>query len=419
MGMDKKIERKSRFKRQHLIGAAVGALLLGTAGVFFAGGSGGTTVRVAEERLVVAPVTQGQFEDFIPVRGAVEPLNSVFLDSVEGGRVERKFAEAGQMVKAGQPLVELSNTDLQLEVLGREAQVIEQLNQLRTVELGLQTNRLSNKRELVEVEYKLVQLKRDLDRNAQLVKTNAVSQAKYEDTKDEFEYFQKRREVLQENIRVTDGMRTEQYEQLKAATVKLQENLEFARRNMENLVVKAPVDGQLTQLDAEIGQTMQRGQRLGRVDRIDGFKVAAQVDEFYLPRLEVGQTAEVQMGSTTTALRIAKIYPQVRDGQFRVDLEFAAEPPKDIRSGQTLQMRLKLGATTTAMLIPNGAFFQDTGGDWIFVVDGSGKYATKRRVQLGRRNAQSIEVRGGLEPGERVITSAYGDMARMDRIQLN
>ncbi|HYE52811.1 MAG TPA: efflux RND transporter periplasmic adaptor subunit [Azospirillaceae bacterium] len=419
MGMDRKIEKRSRFKRQHLIGAAVGALALGAAGFMAVGGSGGSTVRVAEERLVTAEVKQGQFEDFIPVRGAVEPLNSVFLDSVEGGRVEKRFAEAGQMVKAGQPLVELSNTDLQLEVIAREAQVIEQLNQLRTVELGLQTNRLTNKRELVEVEYKLVQLKRDLDRRSQLVKTNAVSQAQFEDSKDEYDYYQRRREVLQESIRVTDGMRTEQYEQLKAATSKLQENLEYARRNLENLVVKAPVDGQLTQLEAEIGQTMQRGQRLGRVDRIDGFKVSAQVDEFYLPRLDVGQTAEVQMGSANTVLRVAKIYPQVRDGQFRVDLEFAAEPPKDIRSGQTLQMRLKLGATTSALLIPNGAFFQDTGGDWIFVVGSDGKYATKRRVQLGRRNAQVIEVKGGLEPGERVITSAYGDMVRMDRIQLN
>lgn len=419
MPMDRRVEKSAWKKHRSKAAAAAVALLLLGGGYVALSGGGGQTVRMAAERLAISPVTEGTFEDFIPVRGAVEPLTSIFLDSVEGGRVEQRFVEAGQMVKAGQPLVELSNTDLQLEVISREAQVIEQLNQLRTVELGLETTRLNNQRELVEVEYRITQLGRELERRSTLVKSNAVSQAQFEDTKDEYEYLQRRRTVLREQQQVTDRLRSEQFTQLKAATTKLQDNLEFTRKNLENLVVKAPVDGQLTALEAEVGQTKQRGERLGRIDRMDGFKVVAQVDEFYLPRLNVDQTAEVGIGSGTYVLRVAKIFPQVRDGTFRVDMEFQGDAPKDIRPGQTLQLRLRLGANSTALLIPNGAFYQDTGGDWVFVVDAGGKVATKRRVQLGRRNTQVIEVRGGLEKGERVITSAYGDAVRMDRIQLD
>ncbi|MFV3128815.1 efflux RND transporter periplasmic adaptor subunit [Niveispirillum sp. KHB5.9] len=420
MAMDRRIEKTGLQKHKKAIAVAAVALLVGAGGLYLAlGGTGGQTVRVAEDRLIVSTVNQGQFEDFIPVRGSVEPLTSIFLDSVEGGRVERRFAEAGQFVKAGQPLLELTNTDLQLEVISREAQVIEQLNQLRTVELNLEVTRLNNRQNLVEVEYKLVQLKRTLDRRAELIKSKAISQAQYDEAQDEYTYLQRRRDVLKETQTVTDRLRDEQFGKLKESTGKLQENLEFARRNLDNLIVKAPVDGQLTSLEAEVGQNKTRGERLGRIDRMDGFKVVAQVDEFYLPRLTTGQTAEVAIGSGNYVLRVAKIFPQVRDGQFRVELEFASEAPKDIRPGQSLQLRLKLGDTTTALLIPNGAFYQDTGGAWLFVVGSDGQYATKRNVQLGRRNAQVIEVKSGLDKGERVVTSAYGDMIRMDRIQLN
>ncbi|WP_114395239.1 efflux RND transporter periplasmic adaptor subunit [Oleisolibacter albus] len=419
MAMDRRIEKTGwRKHKGRILAAAAVALLVGAGSVAALNHGGGATVRIAQERLVISTVNEGAFEDFIPVRGSVEPLTSIFLDSVEGGRVEKRFVEAGQMVKAGQPLLELSNTDLQLEVISREAQVIEQLNQLRTVELGLETSRLENQRELVEVEYRLTQLGRALERRTALVRTNAVSQAQFDDTKDEYEYQKRRQAVLKEQQQVTDRLRSEQFAQLKEATTKLQDNLEFTRHNLDNLIVKAPVDGQLTALEAEIGQNKQRGERLGRIDRMDGFKVVAQVDEFYLPRLSQGQSAEVAIGGSPFVLTVAKIFPQVRDGQFRVDLEFQGDGPKDIRPGQTLQLRLKLGATTTALLIPNGAFFQDTGGDWLFVVGPDGQYASKRRVQLGRRNAQVIEVRSGLDKGERVITSAYGDMVRMDRIQL-
>lgn len=420
MGMDRKIEKAGWTKHKRWIGAAAVALLLAGGGYYAASGmGGGQTIRMAQERLSVAAVQEGQFEDFIPVRGAVEPLTSIFLDASEGGRVERRLVEPGQPVKAGQPLVEFSNTQLQLQVLGNEVQVVEQQNQLRSLEISLESTRLSNKTALVQVEYEIVRLGRELERRSTLVKTSAVSEREYQDTRDELDYYKNRRAVLLETVSTTDRMRAEQYDQLAKSTASLEQQLEIMRRSLDNLTVRAPVDGILTVLDAEIGQNKTRGEQIGRIDRTDGFKVVAQVDEFYLSRLEVGQSAEAAIGSGSYRLTVAKIYPQVRDGQFRVDLEFGDEKPAGIRPGQTLQMRLRLGATSTALLIPNGGFYQDTGGSWIFVVDPSGEFATKRNIKVGRRNTQVIEVEEGLAPGERVVTSAYGDMVRMDRIQFN
>jgi HlyD family secretion protein len=418
--MDRRIEKTGWRKHQGRIGVAVVALLvLAGAGYVVSRSGTGQTVRVAEERLSVATVQEGAFEDFIPVRGSVEPLTSIFLDASEGGRVERRLVEPGQPVTAGQPLVELSNTQLQLTVLGNEVQVVEQQNQLRSLEIGLESTRLANKRELVEIDYQITRLDRELERRSALVKSSAVSERDYQATKDELDYYRARRTVLLETMATTDRMREEQYRQLAAATGKLDESLEITRRSLDNLTVRAPVDGILTVLDAEIGQNKSRGEQIGRIDRTDGFKVVAQVDEFYLPRLQVGQSATAEIALKPQTLTVTKIYPQVQNGQFRVDLEFAGPAPDGVRPGQTLQLRLRLGDTATALLIPNGAFFQDTGGAWIFVLDPSGAYATKRDIKMGRRNSQFIEVWEGLKPGERVVTSAYGDMARMDRITFN
>ncbi|MDE1145219.1 MAG: efflux RND transporter periplasmic adaptor subunit [Azospirillaceae bacterium] len=427
LGMDRRVERPKgwkgwvrRARTDRRLWAAGVALMAVAGAVVWSQNQGGQTVRVAEARLTVATVSQGTFEDFIPVRGAVEPLNSVYLDSTEGGRVEKKLVEVGQKVTAGQPLVELSNAQLQLDVISREAQVMEQINRLHDTELQLETNRLANQRELAECEYNVSWLSKDLERKSVLIKTGAASQRDIDIIKDQITWYQRRRELTLETMRTTDAMRARQYSELQESTQKLQENLAMARKNLDSLILRAPVDGQITVLDVEIGQTKQKGERLGRIDRDDGFKVQAQMDEFYLPRLELGQTAEAAIGSSGDyKLKVAKIYPQVHDGQFQVDLEFLGAAPQDIRSGQTLQMRLKLGAATTALLIPNGGFYQDTGGDWIFVVQPGGTYAEKRRVHLGRRNAQMIEVRDGLSAGDRVIVSSYGDLARMDRIQLN
>lgn len=420
MGMDRKIEKSGWKKRRGLIGAAAVALVLAAGGWYVATQTGGgQTIRVAEERLTLATVAQGQFDDFIPVRGAVEPLTSIFLDASEGGRVERRLVEPGQPVKAGQPLVEFSNTQLQLQVLGNEVQVVEQQNQLRSLEINLENTRLANKRELVQIDYEIKRLGRELERRSALIKTSAVSERDYQATLDELDYQKARREVLLETVNTTDRMREEQYQDLSKSAAGLDQQLEIMRRSLDNLTVRAPVDGVLTVLDAEIGQNKTRGEQIGRIDRTDGFKVVAQVDEFYLSRLNVDQTARAEIALKPYDLRVAKIYPQVQNGQFRVDLEFGEEKPPGIRPGQTLQLRLQLGDTATALLIPNGAFYQDTGGSWIFVVDASGEFATKRDIKVGRRNTQFIEVWEGLNPGERVVTSAYGDMARMDRIQFN
>ncbi len=375
------------------------------------------TLTVDSSRLSVGSVTRGRFEDYIPVRGRVEPARTIYLDAVEGGRVERVLVEDGAHVKVGQPLVELSNTSLQLEVMAREAEVVEQLNFVRTQELELERNRLEHKRNLVEIAYNIKRLTREVERQAKL-KTH-IPVAEREQTEDELEYWKLRRAVTREAQATDEQLQKAQVAQLKAAADRLQQNLALARKNLDGLNVRAPVAGKLTALNAEVGQSLDRGQRIGQIDDPDEFKITALIDEFYLPRVSVGQRATVQVADATYALTSRKIYPQVRNGQFEVDFQFDDDQPVGVRRGQTLQARLSLGDPTESLLVPNGAFYQDTGGHWMFVVADGGDFAIRRNVRLGRRNLRFIEVIDGLEEGERVVVSPYTNYLDSDRLELS
>jgi len=418
VAMDRRIER--RFPRW-VRPAAVGLALLLLAGIawYVLLPEPGRSLRLGAETLTVSEVSLGTFEDFIPVRARVTPARTVFLDAIEGGRVEQVFVEDGARVTADQPLVRLSNTSLQLDVISREAQVTEQLNNLNTLKLQLEQNRLGHKRDLVEIDWNITRLTRLVERRRSLAKDAGISQQELEATEDELDYYKKRRAVTLEAQASDESLRKAQVEQLDAQTVQLRKNLSFARKNLESLNVRAPVAGKLTAFSVEIGQSLARGERLGQVDDADHFKLTALIDEFYLPRMDIGQAADVVVEGTHYALRVAKIYPQVRDGQFKIDLTFVNATPTGIRRGQTLQTRLTLGDPSKALLIPNGAFYQDTGGNWVFVVAADGHQAVKRNVRLGRRNARFIEVLEGLEQGERVITSPYSGFTDMDRLRFD
>jgi HlyD family secretion protein len=373
---------------------------------------------IAAELVTVETAETGTFLDFVPIRGSVTPLNTVYLDAIEGGRVEGVFVEEGAVVEAGDPIVELSNTTLQLDVISREAQVSEQLNNLRNTRLAMEQNRLSLKSTLVEMDYQITRLTRLAERRADLFERGLIARQDYEDVADELEYYENRREVTIESQEVDERMRVAQIESLESAVAQLERNLEIARANLENLVIKAPIEGQLTSLDAEIGESKARGQRLGQIDDVDDFKVTALVDEFYVTRTRAGQSAEFDLSRETYPLEVTKVYPEIRDGQFEIDLEFAGPPPANLRRGQTLQIRVALGDSSEALLLPRGGFFQDTGGNWAFVLDASGEAAVKRNLRLGRRNPEYFEVLEGLEPGDRVITSAYTSYMDMDRVEL-
>jgi HlyD family secretion protein len=415
-GMDRVVEKKGLTKRvKMMIGGGAATVALAAFLVFAPTGDSQT---VEASRVTVSTVSKGVFEDFLPLRGRVTPSLTVFLDAVEGGRVEQVLVEDGANVQKGQLLAIMSNAQLQLDVLSREAQVTEQLNIMRSQELALERNRLESRRNLVEADYQLSRLKRQLDRDAALVEKGWVPRKTFNDTKDEYEYHQDRKAVLQESQRTDERLQATQLAQLRAAATALQKNLDVARANLDSLNLRAPVTGQLSGFTLQVGQSMGRGERLGQIDSPGRNKLVAGVDEFYLGRVQVGQKATIEAGGKTYDLKVSKIYPTVRNGEFEIDLTFVDNEPDGIQRGQTLQTKLTLGDPTPATLIPNGSFYNDTGGNWVFVVSPDGGSAEKREVRLGRRNSQFVEVLDGLQPGERVITSPYTGLTDKDRLDI-
>jgi len=412
--MDRVVERKRIDKRLLIAGGAGAALILIILFWLFAPRSDSQSV--AMERLTISPIEQGTFEDFLPVRARVTPLVTVYLDAVEGGRVEEKLVEDGAQVTQGQPLAVLSNAELQLSTLEKQAEVEQQLNNMRSQELALTQTRNANLRDLNQAETDLAKMRRQYDLQKPLADRGFVSSKTFNDTKDDLRYQQQRLEILKRSIAQTESLQSSQLQQLRLAATSLNGSMGIARNSLGQLNIRAPVTGQLSGFDIQLGQSLQQGERIGQIDSAGADKLQADVDEFYLGRVQVGQRATADINGKTYSLKVAKVYPQVRNGQFQVDLLFDGAEPKGVQRGQTIQAKLTLGDSSRAVLIPNGAFFNDTGGNWVFVVDKGGKSATKRTVQLGRRNADYIEVLSGLSPGERVITSSYSGMVDKDHL---
>jgi HlyD family secretion protein len=416
-GMDRVVEKKISHGRK--IGFAVlGLLFIAFTWWLIDTLLGGRSLSVDSQRIAVSSVTVGTFEDYIPLRGRLMPRSTVYLDAIEGGRVEQVLVEDGAVVEAGEPIAVLSNTNLQLVVLGREAEVTEQLNFMRTIELQLEQNRLSHKRNLVEIDYQIVRLNRSIERQRGLALKDLVSQSTIDELEDELKYYRDRREVTLESQATDARLQEQQLNQLRTAGEQLQSSLGLARKNLDDLNIRAPIAGKLSGFNIEVGQSIDRGGRLGQIDDPDGFKLNVQIDEYYLGRVDLQQVAVAEHNKHSFNLEIAKIYPQVKDGQFEVDMSFS-EQPVGLRRGQTLQLRLTLGDNSGALLIPNGSFYQETGGNWVFVVSPDGTEAVKRPVRLGRRNIDFIEVLDGLEAGEKVVTSPYTSYTGMDRLKLD
>ena len=416
-GMDRIVERKMPLSRKAGFGI-IGVLLLVFAWWFINTLLDGRSLSVDTGRIAVSTVTSGTFEDYIPLRGRLMPRSTVYLDAIEGGRVEQVLVEDGTMVEAGDPIAVMSNTNLQLVVLGREAEVTEQLNFMRTIELQLEQNRLSHKQNLIEINYQIVRLTRSVERQRDMAMKNLVSQSTIDELEDELKYYRDRRAVTLESQATDARLQEQQLNQLRIAGNQLRSSLDFARKNLDDLNVRAPITGRLSGFNIEVGQSIERGGRLGQIDDPDGFKLNVRIDEYYLGRVDLQQVAIAEHNRRSLDLEIAKIYPQVNDGQFEVDMTFVDEPI-GLRRGQTLQLRLTLGDNSGALLIPNGSFYQETGGNWIFVVSPDNTEAIKRPVRLGRRNVDFIEVLDGLEAGEKVVTSPYTSYAGMDRLALD
>jgi len=415
--MDKVVERRG-LSRNVKIAIGAGALLvLALLFWWFMPGAGSQTV--TKNRLTISTVQTGRFEDFIPLRAKVTPLLTVYIDSIEGGRVDKVLVEDGTDVVAGQPIAMLSNAELQLSTLARQTEVEQQINNMRSQELALSQTRLANERAILDAQLALTTARRQYEREAPLAAKGYVSGKQFNDTTDNYQYQQRRLAVLQRSQASDERLQSGQLDQQKASMKSMSAGLGIARTNLDALNLKAPVTGKLSGFSIQIGQSLQRGERIGQIDSPGKNKLQAGVDEFYLGRVQVNQSASVDWNGKTFRARVMKIYPQVQNGQFQVDLQFLGDEPQGVQRGQTLQAKLTLGDPAPAKLIPNGAFYNESGGAYVFVVAPDGNTAVKRQVRLGRRNPDFIEVLDGLDAGERVITSPYTGFADKDRLDLS
>lgn len=415
--MDRIVERKQIDKRLLIAGGAGAVLLLIL--LFWLFAPRGNSQSVAPARLSIATVKHGIFEDFLPLRSRVTPLVTIYLDAIEGGRVEQLAVEDGATVVKGQLLAVFSNADLQLSTLARQTEVEQQLNNMRSQELALQQTRSANRRDLNQAETDLSKARRLYELQRPLAEKGFVSAKMFNDTKDDLTYQQKRLAILKRSIGEDEQLQSSQLAQLRASASSLNQSLSIARSSLSQLQLRAPASGQLSGFSIQLGQALQQGERLGQIDSAGRNKLVADVDEFYLGRVVAGQVATMEADGKIYGLKVAKIYPQVRNGQFQIDLVFDGPEPPSIQRGQTMQTKLTLGDSTRAVLLPNGAFFNDTGGNWVFVVDKGGKSATRRPVRLGRRNSDFIEVLDGLKSGERVIISSYSGLVDKDHLSFD
>jgi HlyD family secretion protein len=416
--MDRRIQQRLVTPQRVAIAAGVMALAALTVYAYLEYGLT-RTLTVGAERVTVSQVAYDTFREYIPVTGNVVPRTTVFLDSIEGGQITAVHVEEGAFVTAGQPLVTFKNTNLELQVIGAEAQLTEQLNYLSTTRQNFEQSRLRNQRELIEIDYQIDRLGRELKRRQPLVATGGATKGQIDDLEAELTRYRSLRVPVQRQLQLDEEFGANQLTRMSDALDGMNKNLAIARDNLANLVITAPIDGQLTLLEANPGESKARGQRVGQVDELDAFKVSAFVDEFYLSRVTMGQLAEVEIDGKRYVLEVSKEYPGVRDRQFEIDLKFTGATPPQIRRGQTVRMRLEIGQPADTLVLANGAFYDDTGGQWVFVIDESGDYAVRRDVRFGRRNPEGIEVLDGLREGERVITSGYESFERFDRIQFS
>ena len=414
--MDRPLARPPAWRRYGPYGAAA-VLLVGVAS-WLLHGAGISTYRVPADQLTIGTVIRGQFEDYIAVRATVAPLTTYYLTTEQGGTVKEVMIEDGATVKAGQALIGLSNTALRLEVASREADTASQINAIENTKLQLEDTRFKYQSQLLDIQHQLAVLKSDLVRDKILLDGNAIAPTLYAQEQEQYRYELKLRDATIASRDTEQQVRTAELAQLRKTLGSLNDNIATARASLEALTIRAPTDGQLTALDAKVGESKTQGAVLGQVDSRDRFKLTAQVDEFYIGRVARGQTAMFSVGDQDFRATVVKVYPQVSDGTFKVDLNFTGAVPQGVRVGQAIDTRLQLGGTATALMLPNGPFYQDTGGGWAFVLTPGGRYASRRKIQLGRRNPEQVEVLEGLEPGERVIVSSYQGYQRVERVEL-
>ena len=415
--MDIQLEKKKGLKLKHYGYIALGILLL-FVGYKLIFASSMSTFRTEKDRLSISSVTAGKFDDYITINGNVAPIATFYMDAYEGGRVSEKLIEEGSMVKQGDIILKLENMALYEQILASESNLALKQNDLRSTKLTFDSRQVEGRKSLATAQYDVQRLKRAYEQNKELYEEELVSKETYLKSKEDYELAQKQYEIVKLQTEQDDELRETSLRGLDTDLDRMQKTLSMVYERLDHLNVRAPADGQLGFLDAEIGQNISQGQRIGQINVLTDFKIEADIDEHYIDRVKRDLSASLERNGNEYKLRLRKVYPEVRNGRFRVDLVFVDEKPETIRAGQSYNIRLQLGESNDAMLLPKGGFFQSTGGQWVFVVSPDGNEAIKRNVRLGKQNSRYYEVLEGLQPGEQVITSNYDSFGDAERIVL-
>ena len=419
--MDIKLEKKKGwraiFQKKNLVWVGVAALTLFIGWLLFRDNS--STLRVDAQLLNVATVEQGEFNDYVRLTGSVQPMTTVQLSPLESGVVERIVAEEGTQVKRGDVILEMSNNSLSMQILQSEADLAEKQNILRNTMISMEQERLALRQEKLQLDLEVSRLKRTFEQNQSLYNDKLLAREDYLRSKEDYELAVRKRDLVLERQRQDSLYRSSQVIQMEESLLSMQRNMQLIRQRVDNLKVKAPIDGEVGMLDAVLGQSLQQGANIGQVNDLTTYKVQAQIDEHYIDRITTGLVASFERQDTRYEMQLRKVYPEVRNGQFKADFRFVGDAPENIRSGQTYYLNLQLGEAAEAILIPRGSFYQATGGKWIYVLDATGEKAYRREIRIGRQNPQYYEVVEGLQPGEKVIVSSYDNFGDNEVLILN
>jgi HlyD family secretion protein len=415
--MDKPIAKKKGLQKKHIGYIAGGVIMIVLIYMAFFS-SHTSTYKVEKEKLIIETIIQDQFNDYISVPVTVEPISTIFLDAQEGGRVEEILIEEGSMLKKGDIILRLTNPDLYLNILDSEAQLAEKENFLRNTQIAMEQERLQIKRELLNLKYDIERKERTYQQNIILDKDNLMSKEEFIRSKEDVDMARQSKDLFIERQKQDSIFRSVQVDNMKFNLDNMRRNLSLVRERVENLNVKATVDGQLGLLVPEIGQSITRGARMGQINVLTSYKVTAQIDEHYIDRVRTQLTAKLERNGKEYGLTVKRVYPEVRNGTFKIDMIFRDSMPDNIRTGQTYYISLELGQPNVAVLVPIGGFFQETGGQWIFVLDPSESFAIRRNISIGRKNPKYYEVLEGLQPGEKVIISGYETFGKNEKLIL-
>lgn len=417
--MDVKIERKTGFAcRKHWGYVAAGCAMLAlTCWLVF--GNHDVMLSVAKADIIISEVKRGEFKEYVRTNGRVMPIEVVHVSPEEGGIVLEKVVEEGSMVKKGDVIVRLSNSALDLQILNAEAELAEKQNLLRNTQVAMQQDLLNNMTELAQLDMDVKRKQRTYEQNERLYGKNLISRETYLQSREDFELAQKKRTLVGDRLQQDSIYRSVQMEQMEDNLANMRKNVVLVHQRRDKLDVRSAIDGELGLLDVSLGQSIGAGFKIGQINDLSDFKIQAEIPEHYIDRVVVGQKASFVKDEKKYSIVVRKVYPEVRDGRFRTDFKFEGERPKQMRSGQTYYVNLELGEADESVYIPKGAFFQTTGGNWIFVLDKSGKIAYRRNIKVGRQNPNFYEVEEGLEAGEKVVTSGYEAYEEYEKLEIN